>query len=66
MVDTYFVIPDEDNSICHFKIKEIPGFLFGIWNVCRFDTIKYQIENAGIGPTDSQPFHSFHRGSILY
>lgn len=49
--NTYFIMEDEDNSICHFKIKEIPGFLFGIWNVCRFDTIKYQLEKSGIGHT---------------
>lgn len=34
--DTYFIISDEKDSICHFRIKEIPGFLFAFWNTCRF------------------------------
>ena len=47
----YFLFEGDDNSICHFHIKEIPGFLFGLWNTCRFDTIKYQIKHNGIGHT---------------
>lgn len=47
----YFVFEDEDDSICHFKIKEIPGFLFAFWNTCRFDSIEKQIEKSGIGNT---------------
>lgn len=27
----YFVFEYDKDSICHFKIKEIPGFLFAIW-----------------------------------
>lgn len=33
----YFIYEDEEDSICHFKIKEIPGFTFALWNTCRFD-----------------------------
>lgn len=33
----YFVYEDEEDSICHFKIKEIPGFTFALWNTCRFN-----------------------------
>lgn len=47
----YFIFEGEDNSVCHFHIKEIPGFLFGLWSTCRFDTIKYQIKHNGVGHT---------------
>lgn len=47
----YFVFDGEDNSICHFHIKEIPGFLFGLWHISRYDDIKYQIKKNGIGHT---------------
>lgn len=29
--DTYFLGYHGDNSICHFRIKELPGWNFGIW-----------------------------------
>ncbi|MGN0656961.1 MAG: hypothetical protein ACI4KR_09210 [Ruminiclostridium sp.] len=29
--DTYFIGYHGDNSICHFRIKELPGWNFGIW-----------------------------------
>lgn len=36
----YFIIESkEPDTICHFHIKELPGYLFGIWNICRYDTI---------------------------
>lgn len=42
----YFIIESkEPDTICHFHIKELPGYLFGIWNICRYDTIKYELEN---------------------
>ena len=41
----YFVFEGNDDSICHFKIKEIPGFLFGLWSTDRFDTLEYQMKN---------------------
>ena len=41
--DTYFIISDEADSICNFKIKELKGFIFGLWNVSRFDNIKEMI-----------------------
>lgn len=42
----YFIIESkEPDTICHFHIKELPGYLFGIWNICRYDTIQYEIEN---------------------
>lgn len=47
----YFLFEDEDDSICHFHIKEIPGFLFAVWNTCRFDNIRTQIRKNGIGNT---------------
>lgn len=42
----YFIIESkEPDTICHFHIKELPGYLFGIWNICRYDTIQYEVEN---------------------
>lgn len=42
----YFIIESkEPDTICHFHIKELPEYLFGIWNICRYDTIQYEIEN---------------------
>lgn len=38
----YFVFEGNDDSICHFNIKEIPGFSFGLWSADRFDTLEYQ------------------------
>ena len=49
--DSYFLFEDQENSICHFHIKEVPGFLFAFWNTCRFDNIKDQLNNKGIGHT---------------
>lgn len=41
--NTYFVFESkEQDTICHFHIKEIPGFKFAIWNINRFDTLEYQ------------------------
>lgn len=42
----YFIVESkEPDTICHFHIKELPRYLFGIWNICRYDTIQYEIEN---------------------
>ena len=42
----YFIVESkEPDTICHFHIKELPEYLFGIWNICRYDTIQYEIEN---------------------
>ena len=42
----YFIVESkEPDTICHFHVKELPGYLFGIWNICRYDTIQYEIEN---------------------
>lgn len=42
----YFIVESkEPDTICHFYIKELPGYLFGIWNICRYDTIQYEVEN---------------------
>lgn len=43
--DTYFIATGPKDSICHFHIKEIPKFKFALWNTCRFDSIKYEMEN---------------------
>lgn len=42
--NSYFVFEGEDNSICEFYIKEIPGFKFGVWLTSRFDSIKDCLE----------------------
>lgn len=42
---TYFVFEDDNESICHFHIKEIPGFIFAFWNIKRLDTLQYQLEH---------------------
>lgn len=47
----YFIFEDEENSVCHFHIKEFPGFIFGLWSTCRFDKIEDQLKNNGIGNT---------------
>lgn len=42
----YFIVESkEPDTICHFHIKELSGYLFGIWNICRYDTIQYEVEN---------------------
>ena len=42
----YFIVESkEPDSICDFHIKELPRYLFGIWNICRYDTIQYEVEN---------------------
>lgn len=43
--DTYFIASGPKDSICHFHIKEIPGFLFAFWNTNRFDDLKEAFEN---------------------
>lgn len=40
----YFIFATGDNSICHFKIEECPGWLFGIWLI--HDEDKYNETNA--------------------
>ena len=49
--DTYFVIQYKDNSICHFRIKEIPGYIFAFWNNGNFDNYLKQVETQGVGNT---------------
>lgn len=44
----YFLFEGEENSICHFKIKEIPGFIFGIWTKDRFDQDKPWYDGFGV------------------
>lgn len=56
--DTYFVISDEADSICEFEIKQIPGFLFGLWNTCRFDTIEKLVKENKILWSDSMEIDS--------
>lgn len=51
--NSYFLFEDKDNSICNFRIKEIPGFLFSFWNTCRFDNIKKQMNEDRILWCDS-------------
>lgn len=62
----YFLFEDEDDSICHFKIKEIPGFLFAFWNTCRFDTIEYQIEKNGYGETWADSLHINPKSELVF
>ena len=42
----YFLFEGEDDSICHFHIKEIPGFLFAFWNINRLDGFKESVEKG--------------------
>lgn len=42
----YFIADGPKNSICHFHIKEIPGFIFAFWTTNRFDRIEDQIESG--------------------
>lgn len=42
--NTYFVYQGEDDSICHFHIKEIPGFLFAFWVTGRFNKLEERVE----------------------
>lgn len=57
--NSYFFFEDEEDSVCHFEIKEIPGFLFGIWSTCRFDPIEKQIKESETGTwADSLEIHS--------
>lgn len=42
----YFLFEsDEPNTICHFHIKEIPGFLFALWKTNRLNSIEYSLKN---------------------
>ena len=36
-----FVFDLGKNSICHFKIKEIPGFIFAIWTKSCFNSEQF-------------------------
>lgn len=49
--NSYFMFESKDTTICEFEIKEIPGFLFGIWDITRYDNYEYQIEKYGKGNT---------------
>lgn len=40
--NTYFLFGGNDDSVCNFHIKEIPGFLFGMWTIDRLDTLDFQ------------------------
>ena len=51
--NTYFMFTGSDDSICHFHIKEIPGFLFAFWTIDRYDTLKTQQKNNTILWCDS-------------
>lgn len=43
----YFLFSFEKNSICHFHIKEIPGYLFAIWNAKNVNLDYYGHEAKG-------------------
>lgn len=43
--DTYFIAKGPKDSICHFHVKEIPGFLFAFWTTNRFDSIEKALES---------------------
>ena len=30
-MNTYFFFDRGDDSVCHFRIKELPGYLFAFW-----------------------------------
>ena len=45
-LDGYFVFTGSKDSVCHFRIKEIPRFLFGVWTIDHFDNIKEQINEG--------------------
>lgn len=46
--DTYYVFESKDaNTICNFKIKEIPNFMFSFWHVSRLDDIVKAINKKG-------------------
>lgn len=41
-MNSYFMYSDKEfDTICHFRIKEIPGFLFALWNTSRV-TMPYE------------------------
>lgn len=44
--DTYFLFKGSKDSICHFRVKEIPGFLFAFWNINRFSNIRLDLING--------------------
>lgn len=62
----YFLFEGEDNSICHFEIKEIPGFLFAFWSTDRFDTYEYQYKHYGKGRTWADSLEIDHRSEIVF
>lgn len=64
--DTYFLFQDKKDSICHFHIKEIPGFLFAFWNTCRFDTIENQIKNSKNNGTWADAFDIDTRSELVF
>lgn len=66
MGNCYFLFEDEDDSICHFRIKEIPGFLFAFWNICRFDPIEKQVEKYGYGDTWADSMHINPKSELVF
>ena len=51
--DTCFFFKGPKDSICHFHIKEIPGFKFAFWNTKRFDSLKEALESNNTLWSDS-------------
>lgn len=43
----YFIFSYEKNTVCHFEIQEIPGFLFGLWNTKNVDLNYYEPNYKG-------------------
>lgn len=62
----YFFFEDEEDSICHFHIKEIPGFKFALWNICRYDDIEEQIKKSGVGWTWADSLNIDPRSDIVF
>ena len=44
--NSYFVFDLGKNSICHFKIKEIPGFIFAIWTKSCFNSEQFNCSDS--------------------
>ncbi len=46
-LEGYFVFDFGKNSVCHFKLKETPGWLYGIWLGTKQNGYKYKYKLIG-------------------
>lgn len=62
----YFLFEGDDNSVCHFHIKELKGFKFALWTTNGFDDIEKQIKENGVGWTWANSLEIDPRSDVVF